>query len=146
MYYPSISLCLTDTIMYSFDLQLEKFGVDMKQLKEPATTCLFRAWVEDWEEELLKDNDCVAEARLLEKYKNLVFHDPDTDATFTVASQNMEYRRGRNGGWYLVCEPNNDKEEAEPFTIPLADELIGQTLQADGIKVIQKAATEGSAD
>ena len=76
MYYPSISLCLTDTMMYSFDLQLEKFGVDMKQLKEPATTRIFRAWVEDWEEELLKDNDCVAEAHLLEKYKNLVFMIP----------------------------------------------------------------------
>ena len=38
------------TIMLSpsFDLQLKKFGVDMAQLKEPATNRVFCAWVEDW--------------------------------------------------------------------------------------------------
>ena len=116
----------------------------MVQLKQSATTRIFRAWVEDWEKEMLKDNDCIAEARLLEKYKNLVFYDPDTDCTFTVASQNLEYRRGRkDGGWHLICEPNDDSEEAEPFAIPLANELIGVTQQADGVKVIHEVL-EGS--
>jgi hypothetical protein len=35
----------------NFDLQLEKFGVDTSILKEPAVQRIFRAWVEDWEEE-----------------------------------------------------------------------------------------------
>ena len=106
----------------------------MQQLKEPATTRIFRAWVEDWEEELLRKNDCVAEARLLEKYKNLVFLDPHTKCTFTVESQNLQFRRGRkDGGWKLICEPNDDTQEVKPFDIPLANELIGYIPQADGV-------------
>ncbi len=50
-----------------FDLQLETFGVDMGVLKEPPVECIFRAWVEEWEEEAQKKNDCVAKAQLLAK-------------------------------------------------------------------------------
>ena len=57
---------------------MQNFGVDTDALREPVSTRVFRAWVEDWEVELLKMNDCVAEAKLLEKYKDLVFYDPDT--------------------------------------------------------------------
>lgn len=46
--------------------------------------CVFCAWVEDWEEEDRRVNDCVAEAWILTKYKNLVFNDPDTGATFSI--------------------------------------------------------------
>jgi hypothetical protein len=46
----------------NFDLQLETFGVDMGALKEPAIERVFWAWVEDWEEEAKKNNDCVAKA------------------------------------------------------------------------------------
>ena len=53
--------------------------MDMTTLKEPAIECVFWAWVEDWEEEARKKNDCVNEAQLLAKYKGLVFHDPDSD-------------------------------------------------------------------
>ena len=42
------------------------------------------AWIEDWEKEDILDKDCVAKARLLEKYKNLVFYDPEDKITFTV--------------------------------------------------------------
>jgi hypothetical protein len=35
----------------NFDLQLKIFGVDMGALKEPPIERIFRAWVEDWEEE-----------------------------------------------------------------------------------------------
>ncbi len=66
----------------NFDLQLETFGVDMGVLKELPVECVFRAWVEDWEEEAQKKNDCVAKAQLLAKYKGLVFCDPDTGKSF----------------------------------------------------------------
>jgi len=66
----------------NFDLQLEKFGVDMNILKEPAVQSIFRAWVEDWKQDARKNNDVVVEARLLQKYRGLVFHDPDTDNGF----------------------------------------------------------------
>ncbi len=57
----------------AFDLHLETFGVDIATLKEPAVQRMFRAYVEDWEQEDRMKNDCVAEARLLVKYKGLVF-------------------------------------------------------------------------
>ncbi len=53
--------------MLNFDLQLESIGVDMGALKEPAIKRVFWAWVEDWEEEARKKNDCVARVQLLAK-------------------------------------------------------------------------------
>ena len=47
--------------------------------------------MEDWEEESRKKNDCVAEAKLLAKYRGLVFRDPDTNyCAFKVVEQNLE--------------------------------------------------------
>ena len=48
----------------SFDLHLQNYGVDTDTLSAPVSSRVFRAWLEDWEEEILKKNDCVAEARL----------------------------------------------------------------------------------
>ena len=58
--------------------------------------------VKEWEEEARKKNDCVEEARLLTKYKGLVFNDPDSGSTFSVWDRNMEFRRGRGNGWFVV--------------------------------------------
>jgi hypothetical protein len=66
----------------NFDLQLKKFGVNMGKLKEPAVQRIFHARVEDWEEDARKKNDCVLEALLLQKYKGLVFYDPDSGNDF----------------------------------------------------------------
>ena len=49
----------------NFDLKLEKFGVDTSILKEPAVQHIFCVWVEDWEVETRKKNDCVSETLLL---------------------------------------------------------------------------------
>ena len=88
----------------------------MGQLKKPTITRIFCAWLEDWETELLQVNDCVAEARILEKYKDLMFFDPDTGKTFKAWGGNLEFHRGsqRTGvekGWGLVCNNEESKEE-----------------------------------
>ncbi len=49
----------------NFDLQLEKFVVNTYILKGPAVECIFCLWVEEWEEEARKKNDCASEALLL---------------------------------------------------------------------------------
>ena len=119
---------------------MTKLGVDVAALKEPATTRIFRAWVEGWENKELKSNDAVIEARFLQKYKNLSFEDPDTGDIFTVAPQNAEYRRDKGSrGWHLICEKNGGEEEEdnEAFTIELANELISTYPQADGVEVIR---------
>ena len=77
----------------NFNLELEKFGVDMEALKHVPICRVFRAWVEDWEEEARKRNDAVCEAKLLAKYKGLVFHDPDSNScAFKYLDENLEYR------------------------------------------------------
>ncbi len=53
-------------------------------LKEPAVERIFHLWVEEWEEDTRKKNDCVSEALLLQKYKGLVFHDPDFGNDFSI--------------------------------------------------------------
>ena len=70
----------------NFDLELEKFGIDTGALKVRQVERVFRAWVEDWEEEARKKNDCVSEAQLLAKYKGLV--------KLYYVCQNMEFPRG----------------------------------------------------
>ena len=61
----------------NFNLELEKFGVDMEALKHVPIRRVFWAWVEDWEEEAR--NDAVYEAKLLAKHKGLVFCYPDNN-------------------------------------------------------------------
>ena len=74
----------------NFDLQFEKFCVNTSILKEPAVQRLFCSWVEDWEEDARTKNDCVSEALLLQKYRGLVFHDPDSKNDFCIWKQNMD--------------------------------------------------------
>jgi hypothetical protein len=127
----------------NFDLQLEQFGVDTNALRAPATERLFHAWVEDWEVELRYKNDTVAEARLLQKYKGLVFHDPDTNKTYSIFEENMEYRRGSRNGWFVIAVSSEEGvEDDEPFTLELACDLIGNTQQASGVKVIHASQQE----
>jgi hypothetical protein len=126
----------------NFDLQLERFGVDTTQLKEPAIQRIFRAWVEDWEEQARTKNDCVVEAQFLQKYKGLVFWDPDKKTTFSIWEQNLEYQRGRGKGWLLIGVPADKNVAEEGFTLELACELIGKTKQVDGIQIIRKEDAE----
>ena len=124
----------------AFDLHLETFGVNIATLKEPVVQRIFRAYIEDWEKEDRFKNDCVAEARLLAKYKGLVFADPDTGKTFYVVEKNMEFRRGRNNGWFVlaVCLDQDDSKDCEAFSLEVACKVIGDTPQANGIMVIRQ--------
>ena len=98
---------------------------------------MFRAWLEDWEEELLKQNDCVAEAMLLEKYKGLVFWDPDTKVNFTIHKDNLEFRRGKGDGWNLIGNSSDESVENEGFAIgEMIIGMIAETDQAKGVEVI----------
>ncbi len=127
----------------NFDLQLEKFGVNTDILKEPAVERIFCSWVEEWEENTRKRNDCVSEALLFQKYKGLVFHDPDSGNDFSIWQQNMEFCCRRGKGWFLlrVCVEDGVKDEA--FTLELACKMIGDTPQKDGIQVVHRESDQG---
>ena len=120
---------------------MQEMGVDAENLAKVPTQRVFRAWVEEWEHIGMRDNDAIMEARLLEKYKGLAFYDPDDSKTYTVATENFEFRRGRKDrGWYLICESNIVGDEVEAYGIELANELIGNTRQVEGVEVVKEAA------
>ena len=132
----------------NFDLQLENFGVETTVLQSVSRNRVFRCWEEDWELEAKKKNDPVQEARLLQKYKDLIFYDPDNEVNFTVHPGNMEFQRGRNGGWMAIGIPPDDVGlEEEPFELgDMLIEMIGSTEQADNITMIRRAEGDADAD
>jgi hypothetical protein len=139
---PNAMFCDDDI---NFDLQLEMWGIDPDGLNEPEVQCVFHAWVEDWEEDARRMNDAVAKARLIQKYKWLVFHDPDTGNTFLIYNQNMEFCQGRGNRWFLLAVSAGDtgnKEEMEAFSLELACELIGVTPQKSGVWVVPSTMDE----
>jgi hypothetical protein len=73
---------------------------------------------------------------LLQKYKGLVFHDPDSGNDVCIWQQNMEFCRGRGNGWFLLGVCVEDGVEDEAFMPELACEMIGDTPQKDGIQVV----------
>ena len=58
---------------------------------------------------MLKNNDPVAEARLRVKYKGLVFFYPDNQTICSVYCGNLEYRKGRGGGWVFADDVYDDE-------------------------------------
>jgi hypothetical protein len=75
---------------------------------------------------------------LLQKYRGLVFHDPDSGHDFSIWHNNMEICYGRGNGWFLLGVCAEDGVEDEAFTLELACELIGDTPQKDGIQVMHR--------
>ncbi len=56
-----------------FDLELEKFSVDIRVLQDVEISKEVIVWTEKWEKELKRKNCPVVEGRFLTKYKNLSF-------------------------------------------------------------------------
>ena len=84
-------------------------------------------------------NDCVAEAEILEKYKGLVFWDPDAEANFTVYKENLEFHRGKDGGWHFIGNSSDESVEDEGFAI--GDMIIGMIAnmeQRSGVDIFVK--------
>ena len=114
----------------------------MEDLKKPATTRIFRAWIEDWEEKAIVMCDCVCEAQLLEKYKGLVFYDPDFGKTYTVDGTNGEYshgnkKKGIDKGWSLICQDEDGDLQGWNITDVLIG-LICEHPQAPGIEIVHR--------
>ena len=76
----------------------------------------------------------------LQSIKVLSFVILNNNCAFKVWEENLEYRSGRGGGWFVIMECNNDPENPlqEPFTLEIACELIGETEQEEGIQVIKQ--------
>ncbi len=105
--------------LFRFDLQLEDWGIDTAQLKEPAITRRIKGWTEEWEIERHKKNDAVLKAMIVNKYSDTVFDLPDSDNnTFYVGENEITKKGGRDGGWtiYGVCDVDGvEDEKLNPF-------------------------------
>ena len=75
----------------SFDHKLDNFEFDKVQLKQASTHRVFRACVVECAEKAIYKACCVVEARMLAKYRDLAFYDPDDKVICTVYSKNMEW-------------------------------------------------------
>ena len=116
------------------------------ELKKPAAKRIFRGWIEDWETDLLMKNDPVAEAQLLEKYKGLVFMDPNYDTTYTIHDKNLEFqRRNRrkkiDGGWTVIAVDENNENEGYVIEQDLIDMILDHA-QAPDIEIVLKENNE----
>jgi hypothetical protein len=87
--------------------------------------------------EARKKNDCVSETLLLQKYKGLVFRDPDSDNDFCIWERNMEFRCGRGNGWFLLGICATTGVEDEGFLLELACDMT-DTPQREGIQVVHR--------
>lgn len=136
---------------------LEKFGVDAAALREEPLVPkrIFRCWVEPWEIALVGKNDAVAEARLLEKYRDIVFHDPDVGITYTAFDGKLEWRRGKTNGWCVLGIPpewdGKSMDNLEPYVIRtnIIGEMVMDTEQPKRINVEvvkERPENEGSTD
>lgn len=118
---------------YSFDLQLESFGVDPNEFKQAVPSRIFNAFIEPWEEENRKKNDCVVEQRFLTKYGGLRMYLPDNNKIYTIALSNCQFYLGKDNGWMLIGE--DEDGELEPFAPSLCIELITNTPQDSGVRI-----------
>jgi hypothetical protein len=82
----------------NFDLQLKKFGVNTGILKEPAVQRIFRAWVEDWEEDARKKMTVCQRRYCFRSIKVLSFMIPTLGMIFVFGTKT----------WSIVGEEEMD--------------------------------------
>lgn len=105
-----------------FDLGLEKWGVDVQELKKPlGPRRLLRCWIEDWEN--VFDQGEVMRVKLLNKYGGLVFDDIDAEPPVRMRVSTTKMKYIRRSGWHVMGEPpeyigdGTDEDILEPFAI-----------------------------
>ena len=110
-----------------FDTNLAKFGVSVGHLKSPEKR-KFEAWMTEEDLRRWKDNDQIAEAYLLGKFKNLRFYFPDKDAVYKVYDKNLDWK-GRNG-WAAIAEKEGgeDKDD-EALALELVCKLVADNAE-----------------
>jgi hypothetical protein len=115
------------------------------------TKRIFKAYLEDWEQEAMENRDLVNETKLLKKYGGLTWMDPDHNNVILYSDKkalhwnHVKYHKDKNrkkdknhkkrykdGGYsvraigphYDENDPDNEKKNVEPWSI--CDILIGE--------------------
>ena len=115
----------------AFEMGLENWERDGGDVPAPIVPKrIFRAWVEDWEWDLIHDKDCLSEAKLLQKYQGLRWIDQDADNEESelciVQEDSMDYQGGRHGDGWCVVETRPGTGAMDPWTIHCVVDEIGE--------------------
>jgi hypothetical protein len=123
----------------AFQLGLENWENDYGNVPPVVPKRIFRAWIEDWEWDLIHNKDCLAEAKLLQKYSCLMWIDqdsPDEESELCVAQEyNMEFQGGRNGDGWCVIATRPGTGAMDPWTIHCVIDEIGEYEQPAELNV-----------
>ena len=129
-------------IPFRYDHQLENFGVDVNELKKPATERKFHAFIEDWERDCITTNDVVPMTKLKFKYKGLKFADAE-NGDIELKITGLEWRRKNKkhgilvSSWFLTTTNEDGEEEDWEINDDNLDN-IGSYPQAPGIEIVKK--------
>lgn len=64
---------------------------------------IFCCWLEEWEKPLLEKNDFVSMTKLLQKYKSIVWYDPDDNITYTACEERLRFLKPKkSNGWGVL--------------------------------------------
>ena len=135
---------------------LKKFGVNCAELSQPILLKQrFRCWLEEWEEPLLAKHDLISMKKLLQKYKSMIFYDPDDQMTCTVSEDSLYFEKpGRKNGWAVLGIPENwdgvSEDEWQPFSIRsgIVFDMVKDTTQPQEahITVVKEPSDEYDTD
>ena len=95
---------------------LGRYGVDLDTLETHISTKpirTFRAWMEDWEKQLLRKDDPLVHAKFKQKYGNLCWRDADHDDELVTADDtkvhfNNSSKRSEKGYQVIGLHPGYD--------------------------------------
>lgn len=125
----------------NFNLQLEKWGVDTDALKEPEMQGSVLWLGRGVGRGVHKKHNVVDEAKILQKYKNLVFYDSQYEKTYQVFNEHMLWVTGRDKDWYLIAASVDTTDACEDdfkiYGLGRAIQMILTTQQAGGIQVVR---------
>ncbi len=126
--------------LYRFDLELEKWGVDVNAFKEPGISHNFVGWTEEWEKVKLKTDSAVNKVFFSIKYKDLHFVLPDTGLMYYICEEDIVFRR--RSGWVVYAQCDVSGVEEDEVTILSLLLWYKKNPQVDGVKVMHRE--EGS--
>lgn len=96
----------------AFNLDLEKSGVDCNELsKSLLLKQRFCSWVEEWEKPLLVKNDIASITKLLQKYKSMVFNNPNDKMTYTAYEDKLVREKIKNDEFDVSGDCSNSSED-----------------------------------
>ena len=88
----------------TFDLGLDKFGVDLRKLGIPVDPKLkFVFLIKGWEFPLVKYKMTVLLIHIFWRSTKLFF--VDTSVAYTIYGEKLDFKKGINGCWYVLAMP-----------------------------------------